>query len=306
MANYVDPLLTNLARGYTVKGHLNEIILPVIPVKLPTAKIMDQDGANMRLISSVKSPLGKTPTIDIKYETADSYTLVENAVKVPISEKDLDNEVRPFNGLKQGQELTQDVLSIAREYALASWMGTVGNFSNSDTLSGTAQWGGSADDPVGDISLAIQTAADAAHVDDEDISLVFPRSVFRILQYDDDIMDNLGFKYNRSGGLTKEDIRRAFGVKQVLVPGGRYNTAEKGQTDSFSAIWGKHAWAVYINPRPTLKELSFGYTPRRKAALMVDKWWANDEKVWYVRCTDEYDQYIMNETAAYMIEDAVA
>ena len=302
---YADPLLTMLSLGFRPFGHINQMVLPVLNVIKPTAKLAKYDGANMRIVSTVKSPSGDTPKIEFNTEQIDSYNLVRHAIANPVTVDDLENQDRPFNAMRDAMEINQDVLSLEREFGLSKFMSTASNFTNKTQLSGTGQWGQSADDPVGDISTAIQSSADAAHVTDEMISLVLSKKAFRILQYDDDILERLGFTANRAGSLTKEELKKAFGVVQVLVGEGQYNTAEEGQTEVFSDLWGNHAWAVYINPRPKLKARSFGYTTRRKAALLTDRWFDDDPELWWVRSKDEYDQFILDEASAFFIEDAV-
>lgn len=307
--NYVDPLLTQVAKGYRPKNHINELVLPPLYVVKATAKIANYGGSNMRLVSTIKAPEGETPTVSCNVTQDDAYTLVEQALKALASDSDIENQDSPFDTMRDKTEFVMDLLSIAREYGLANYMGTVGNFTNSTTLSGTAQWGGAADAPITNIDTAIQTVAEQANVDDGEVTLIFPRNVFRKLIFLDEIQSTLGFA-NRPAGVSPQIIRpdqiaQLFGVKQVLIAAGRYNSAAEGQTDSFSNIWGKHAWALYAGD-PKIKQYSFGYTCKRKAGPVADRWYDSDRKGTWCRATDEWDQYILDEKCCYMIENAIA
>lgn len=304
--NFVDPLLSNIAKGYRPKGHINEQVMPVLPVNKPTAKIADYGGQNLRIVSTIKSPEGGTPVVTMNVSQASSYVLEEHSLKAMASDKAAENQDKPFDEQKDKAELVTDLLSVAREYGLANFMNTVGNFTNATTLSGTGQWGGSADDPLGNLQTAIGTVADAMNVPEEEVSLVLSRDSFRKLVFLSEIKELLGHRYEGFKKVKPEELAAALGIRQVLVAWGRYNTAADGQTDTFGNLWGKHAWAVYIPSKPELKEHCFGYTVKRRSGIEVDKWYDNDVKGWWVRATDEYDQYVLNEKGVYMIKDAVA
>lgn len=309
MKPYVDHLITNSVKGYNPRGHINEIVLPELSVLKVSAKIASYDGSNMRIVSTIKSPEGETPVITINYETADAYLLKEHALKAFASDKDAENEESPFMLREKKARVVKNLLSISREYGLADYMNTVANFTNSTTLSGTSQWGGSADDPLANIATAVGTVADAINQPDGEISLIFSKPAWRKFIFLDEVKDLLGFKYSQTPVIQPSQIAAAFGIKQVILANGRYNTAVDGQTDAYDNLWGKHVWAGYLGTTPkgaSTEDVCFGYTPRRKSAFIADRWYDNDRKGDWVRCTDEYDQFIMEEKAMYMLKDAVA
>lgn len=303
---YQDPLLTNLAKGWRPAGHINTLILPELGVVKPTAQIADFGMEGLRLVTTVKSNEGETPTVTMNPTKGSSYTLVEHALKAFASEKEEENQDEPFNVQRDRTYLVTDLLDVSRESALATYMGNTSNISQNTTLSGGSQFGGGSDHPIAVIDTAVQTVADAMGKTGEEITLIIPEAVKRVLVRHSDVQDTLGFKYNQAQQMTLEQLAAAFGVKQVICPSSVYNAAIDGQTDSLTRIWGKSMWAVYISPGPAIRQHCFGYTPRRKAALMIDKWWDNDRKGWWIRCTDEFDQYIMDATAAYLVKNAVA
>jgi hypothetical protein len=136
---------------------------------------------------------------------------------------------------------------------------------------------------------------------------VIPGYCFRKLIILDEVRSQLGANYtNAMAPVTPQQLASALNVRQIIVPRGYYNSAKQGQTDTLAQIWGKHAWAAYIPAQPKKKERCFGYTVRRKSGPVVDRWYDNDRKGWWIRNSDEWDQYIIDETAVYMIKDACA
>ncbi len=304
--NYVDPLLTNIAKGYEPQGHINELILPPLAVNKPTAKIADFGGAGMRIVSTIKSPEGATPVITVDFSIGTAYSLEEHALKAMASDKAAENQDKPFDEQANKTRIVTDLLSMAREYGLASFMNTDTNFTQKSTLSGTAQWGGAADDPIGDIMTAVNAVAKSVGKKRNQVSIVISGDVFWKLAFLDEIKVTLGHRYDGFKVLKEQELAAALGVRQVIVADGRYLSSRDGQTDTYADLWGKHVWAVYIPESPQMREHCFGYTPHRRGGIVVDKWYDYDVKGWWCRATDEYDQYIMDETAAYMIKNAIA
>lgn len=307
MANYIDPMLTNVAKGYTPLSHINEVIMPPLGVKKASGKIGVYGADGMRIVSSVKSPEGETPTFRMDVSIASAYSLVKHAVKALASDEDKDNQDKPFDAERDKAQFTTELLSTSREYALASYMASTANIAQNTTLSGTGQWGGSADDPLGDIETAVNTVADAIGVDVEMISLVMNKDVFRKIIILSEVRDTIGANYGLGfKRVTREMLAGALGVRQVIVGNAYYNSAEVGQTDTLAQIWGKHCWAVYIPMQSKIRELCFGYTCKRKSGVYVDKWYDDDRQGTWVRANDEFDQYVLSTSAAYLIKDAVA
>ena len=307
MANYVDPMLTQVAKGYRPLGHINEQIMKPLFVKKDSGKIGVYGADGLRIVSSVKAPEGETPTFRMDVSIADAYQLVDHALKTLASDSDKENQDRPFDTERDRAEVVTDLLSTGREYALATTMADTAIITQNTTLSGTGQWGGSADDPLGDIETAVNIVADAIGIDVNMVSLVMSKVVFRRLIILPEIRDTIGANYGLGfKRVTPEMLAMALGVHQVLIGNAYYNSAEVGQTDVLAQIWGKHCWAVYIPVRPKIKELCFGYTVKKKSGIWVDKWYSKDLKGTWVRANDSFDQYLMSAAAAYLIKNAVA
>jgi hypothetical protein len=308
--NYTDRLLTNVAKGYKPLNHVNEIIMPPLMVTKDTGDIAVYGADNMRIVSTVKAPEGETPTVSFNVTTADAYVIKKHALKVLANDSEIENQEVPFDAFRDKTEFVYDLLSCAREYGLASYMNTVGNFTYNTTLATTYQWGGSTDDPLGNINTAIDSVKSKAGKPRSMISLILPDNVFQKLVFLPEILSTLGFASRPSdmnpAYIRPEALAIALGIAKVIVPEGIYNSAADGQTDSLANMWGKHAWAAYIPSTPKIKEHCFGYTVKKRDAIIVDRWRDEDRMGFWIRGTDAYDQYVMNEKCVYMIENAIA
>jgi hypothetical protein len=308
--NYTDRLLTQVAKGYKPLNHVNEIILPILMVNKDSGDIAVYGADNMRIVSTVKAPEGETPTVSFTTSIADAYLIKKHALKVLANDAEIENQELPFDAFKDKTEFVFDLLSVSREYGLAGYMNTVGNFTYNTTLSSTAQWGGTTDAPLTDINTAIESVKTKAGKPRSMISLVIPDQVFSKLVFLPEILSTLGFSSRPSGispaYIKPEALAAALGVYKIIVPEGIYNSAADGQTDVLANMWGKHAWAAYIPATPKVKEHCFGYTVKKRDAILVDRWRDEDRMGFWVRGHDAYDQYVMNADCVYMIENAIA
>lgn len=87
--------------------------------------------------------------------------------------------------------------------------------------------------------------------------LVITPFVLNALRSNADVRDQ--FKYVSADSIDTAMLARYFGVEQVLVLGGAYNTAAQGATGAYSFYGGKHAMLVYSASTPSLMEPTAGY-----------------------------------------------
>ena len=113
-------------------------------------------------------------------------------------------------------------------------------------------------------------------------------------------------KYSQLGVLTSELLARVFQVETILIGEAGYNSANEGQTDAMSYIWGKHAILAYIAPQVRMKQVTLGYTFTYSQRL-VKRWRDEDREGTYVRVgNDNYVQAIVAVGAGYLIYNAIA
>ena len=310
---YVDPLLANFAKGYRAFGHVNEQILPSWPVNKDTGKIADYPGDNIRLVTTIKGSDSETPVVRMREIIGDGWSLQKHALKAFASDEQAENEDKPFDVRRDRAMLVMDQLSTAREFSLATFMADASNFTNTVTLSGTSQWGESADDPVGDVENAILEVSDGVGIPTSMVTMFFQRDAFRKWIQLDEVLNKL-FGDSRPNSLSQADktlqqVAASFGIKNVIVAESFYNTAGPEEATALSQIWSKMAAAIHIGDRNVnrsqLKVRNLGYTFRKRNGIVVDRWRDEDREGWWVRGKDKFDQFICDELAASTILDAV-
>jgi hypothetical protein len=106
--------------------------------------------------------------------------------------------------------------------------------------------------------------------------------------------------------LTPQLLADLIGVEEVLIGDALYNSADEGQTDVMSYVWGKDALLAYVATTPKIKGLSLGYTLQVTDARYVDRWDEPWVKAEFVRANDYYEPKLVAAEAGYLFKTVVA
>ncbi|MDP2689509.1 MAG: hypothetical protein Q8P48_05295, partial [Deltaproteobacteria bacterium] len=169
-----------------------------------------------------------------------------------------------------------------------------------------AQWGGSADDPIGDIMTAVEGCFMRAN------TLIFGLDAWIKFRQLPEILDavksSTRFQDSPGGLATQSEVASLFDVDRILIGRSRYISTAEGQTPTYTRLWGKHCAALHVVPNPGIRSITFGATfsettritmrdfdPKRgvKGAHYIKTAWNSDEKV-------------IASDLGYFIQDAVA
>lgn len=238
---------------------------------------------------------------------SDNYSVKGHALGDWLPQEVIDNADNPLQPEIDTNEFLNMLLDNQQEQRVANIVFNAASYptGNKTTLSGTAQWSGSADDPIGDILTAVETCFIRAN------TLIFGADAWKIFRKLPEVLDAVKGATRQqaaSGGLaTTTEVANLLEVERVLVGRGRYLSSKEGQTATYARLWGKHCAALYVEPNPGIKSIIFGavfsetirqtqrdFDPKRgvKGAHYIKVAWNSDEKV-------------IASDLGYMIENAV-
>ena len=132
--------------------------------------------------------------------------------------------------------------------------------------------------------------------------------VWNTLRYHPDLLSNLGFKDNRPGGLTHDELAKVLEVKRLLIGTAIFDNAVEGQTIDLQQVWGNHIVFAIAPMTSAKRQVSLGYrfqqfgTPRRVFKSAIN----NPPNATEVLVDDSYQQLLSTTNAVYLIEDAIA
>ena len=133
--------------------------------------------------------------------------------------------------------------------------------------------------------------------------------VYDKMRFHPGLLDALGYKEARPGGLSGQEIAAAIGVQKIFIAKARYNSAKEGQTDALSPVWGKDVVLFHAPESAAIGQQSTGYwvLPSDSSPRKVYKQANfNPPGSTAILCEDEYDLLLSNVLCAYLIKSAIA
>lgn len=258
-AVHSNTFLTNFSVQYANDQFIGDRLMPIVGVDKRSDNFATYDKRDrFNAPDDTIGPDGDAAEV-AEGRGSDNYSVTDRALMNHVPVETIENQDPVFDEMLDATEAVMAGLAIKREIRIMTKMTTAGNYptGNKVTLSGSSQWdSASGGDPIGDI----QTAAAALFHGSTPTRLVgFTNlDVFNVLVRHAALLDL--FKYTRDGLITSQQLAGLFGLDELLVGASRYDTANIGQTASYSRIWGKFFGLARVAIRPSRRSAQFGST----------------------------------------------
>jgi hypothetical protein len=254
-ARVLNPLLTDVARGYMQAPLIADWLFPRVPVRSRKGQLLQFGKDAFRIRNTKRGPGEQIPRVNISYGTA-AYALEQHAlgVSVPVETTEEARVVADVELFDESlQTISQNVrLEIENEAAVLATNAANYSASNKATVTSTDRW----DTDTGDVFGQLATGKDAIRqkVGVRPNTLVIGPKVLTALQKNAKILDRL--KYTSSQIPSLEDLARLFQLEKVVS--GEAVVAD--DTDTFSDIWGTFAVLAYVSTGSKSRRTpSYGY-----------------------------------------------
>lgn len=301
---YADPILRDIAVSYGNKNFYADQLFPVVKVDKKTGYYFVWDQANLRAEDDLRTGRAESKIVDDEAVKTAYGPLLEHSLKTFI-EQDLIDQSDIDNLETARTERLRHRMLINKEVALAATLSDTGVVTQNATLSGTDQWSDYANsDPYGDLEDAIEDVRTGSMQKANRLAL--GKAVWTQLKYHPDTIELL--KAQGGGRFTPELLADWLEVDSVVILDSQYVTSKEGQTVTRADIWGKHAWAMYVNPNPnaTVEEASAGYFLSLTDGVEVTKWDEKDPEGEWIKCKDYFEAKLVAAGAISLIKNAVA
>lgn len=305
-ARVIDPILSEVARGYQQANLVGMSLFPRVPVIARGGKIITfGKEAFMQYANMKRAPGQNTRRIQFGYSGA-SYSLDDFSLEGQVP-TETEQEAAAVPGIDVAQRTVngvQDIIANRLEIAQATLATTAGNYAagNKVTLSGTGQWSDLVNsDPVKDIEAAKEAIRKQTGKRPNIVTM--GAAVFAQVKQTAAVKDRI--KYTGRDIATTELLASLFGVAQVVV-GDAVQAADDG---TFSDIWGKFVVVAYT-PTASLAAQgtpSYGYTYQLSSMPMAEEpYYDRNAKSWIYPVTDVCAPVIAGAESGYLISAAVA
>ncbi len=300
--------LTNLSVKYRNEAMIWPLVMPVVKVNKRSDIFYKYNKEDSYRLADDKVGPKSMPNEYDWGVTTDNYSVVDHALADWVSQEEIDNADAPLQPMVDTNDYLNMLLDIAQESRVAALVFANGSYpsGNKIQLSGTSQWGNTADDPVGNLLTAIETCFIRANtvVMGADVWMVF-RKLPEVL---DAVKGSTRYQGSPGGLATVDECRGLFEVENWLVGRSRYISTHEGQTATYARIWGKHCAALYVDPNPGVRSISFGLTfsemPRATYQDFDGKRGAKGAH--YIKVAWNSAEKIVASDVGYFIQDAVA
>ena len=300
-----NAILTDVAVKYHNQAMIGDMIYPRKPVKHKSDDFyVFTRRESFRITDSEIGPKSEVNEVDLTIGT-DSYTARGKALKSVVSQEEQDNADTPLNPKVDATEFVTDMLELDREKRIADVVFALATYpvGNRTTLAGVTQWSdysSATSTPLLDIEVG-----KAAMIVDPNV-LVLGYETFRQLRNHPSILDRT--KYTSAESITEEILAKLFDIDKVIVGRARYDSANIGQTEVLTRVWGKHAALLWVNPSDGLKQVTWGRTfewgNRQTFDIRDDNLGARGANI--IKVSEYVVEKIIASDAGYFIEDAVA
>jgi len=297
----VDPVLTELARGYSNAEMIAEHLFPLVgnlakeAGKIPqwskeAFKLYNTERA-IRAMSNRVNPEGTTPIV---------FALSEYDLEYPIDYREEDESMF---GLEQvGVEFTMGWIQLQREKQSADLAQNPDNYATGSklALSGSDQFTDPTSDPCGVIDDAKESIRQK--IGRRPNTLEIGATTFKALKKHPQLIEKI--KYSQKGIITLDLMKEIFDIDKLIVGEAVY----ADDAGTFHDIWGDSmtlAWvpgASATAPR-SKRSPSYGYTLRKKGMPETDTRMENGGKLKVVRSTDNYDVLLVGAEAGFLVSN---
>lgn len=264
---HVDKHLSNLAINYRPQGFVGDRVFPIVNVQKQTDMIKTYNQADLfRRERTLRSPGMDANRIDVAVNST-SYACLNYALRADVTVEDRANADAAFiRDMEEGRVMrVMDSLSLDWDVRIASQVTNTSNVGTSAAV-GSAWTDLTNSDPLGDCWAIMDHIEDATGYRPN--RAVFSGDAWRYFARNDTVIDKVRTTGVSGGGMnaTVQDAATLLQLEEVNVGWAYYNTADEGQANSLSRIWGDHVLLYYAPSRPSIELPSFGYTFRQVAA----------------------------------------
>ena len=256
------PQYTGIALNYRNKELIADAVMPRRPVGAEVFKWIQFPKETVFTIPDTK--MGRSSYANqIEFGgTEQSSTTADYGLEAYVPNKDLANFNDTYDPLGYATTNVSELLALARENRVAGITFNAATYAtaNKTTLSGTSQWSDySNSDPVDAILEAIDPLLIRPNV------WVMGRAVWTKIRKHPKVVAKVSGTLTTSGMVSRQALADALELDEILVGQSFLNTAKRGQTATFSEVWGKHSAFIYRGNT----EMTWGFTAERSPRNMM-------------------------------------
>lgn len=310
----VDPVLTNLAIGFSNADMVGAALMPYVNVDKEAGKLPKFGKDDFIVYDTERAIRADSNRGDLDVPDADGFLLSEHDLEFAVDDREEAESV--FSARRRATVRAVNAIRLRHEKTVGTLVQDPANYAvgNKISLSGTDSFTDLANsDPEGVVADA-KAAVSAGIVKDPN-TMVISYNIWQLWKRSTQLKGILSD--NRSRLVQLNDLREIFEIPNIFI-GRAMSKATRAATPS--RIWNSTVALAYVpaamsvapqeggvvdpGAMQDIGEPSFGYTLRKRGMPQVDVRRAPNGKMDLVRNTDIFKAYLCGVDAGYLITDA--
>jgi hypothetical protein len=303
----VDPVLSQLAIGYSNADYIAQALFPMAQVPKEAGKVPKYNKQAFKLFATERALRAKSNRVAPEDRDFINFSLDEHDISVPMDYREADEAI-DMDVAAANTFLATEAIALRGEKKAADLAFDASQFSASHktSLAASDQW----TNTQSATSSPITVIDDAKEQIRKDIARypnigVCGATTFKALKNHPKILERL--TYSQLGVVTPELLAAILGLDAIYIGKSIYASDDGATTTD---IWGDNFLLAYVRkPQPGAKrsvyEPNFGYTLYRDDPI-VDIYTEEGGKIQNVRCTRRFQVALVGADAGYLISDTNA
>lgn len=306
LTRIADPILTNIARGYSNAELIGDKLFPVVEVTKEGGKIPVFGKDAFKLWNTARALRAGSNEGEGVLPTTVPYTTTEHDFQIPLDYREL-AEAELLNLEAYTTLGVQSQLALGKEKEQADLAQDLANYSSDNKVTLTDDFFN--EDAIDFIKeLLDYKLALASLIGKDPNNMVIGGDCWRHL-----VMHPKFRGLLTVGSTTALDLSVMPTLQRLSdileIPNIYIGKAIYSDGGTFEKIWGNNIILAYVAPPSGIAqnpyEPAFGYTLRKKNHPVVDKYMTEGGKVTKIRNTDNYDIKIVGADGAFIINNPI-
>lgn len=303
-ARAVDPILTEVARGYrSAQAAIANILFPVVNVTARGGKVLAFGPDDFKLVSTVRAPGSNTKRVQFGY-SADPYALSDYRLEAltPYENQEESAAVPGIDLIAMSIRKVQNVMALEREYQASVLARDATKYAstNKETLTSTAQWSHVDSDPIADVLDAKEAVR--KQIGMRPNVMTMGPTVLTALRNHPKILARLSNSADRPPASIAQ-LQALFELDQIVSGDAVYHDGSQ-----FQDVWGNDAILAYTTPA-SLQEMgspNYGYTYQLMGRPVVEEGYDDrNANSWVNPVTDARQPVLAGASAGFIFKTAV-
>jgi hypothetical protein len=269
-----NTFMANMSVMYANEAYIGAELLPMLPVDKLSDEYAIYSKRDRLAAPSLLMKNRSTAVEVFDNRSSASYTCEGYGVKKGIEKKTIDNQDAVFDEMMDLNDMVSDILAFDFEKRAMTALTTSGNYASTTAIASGSEWDSAGG---GDPVKAIRTARHSLWNGNGPGRVIgfCPLSVYLVLGSHPAILDLT--KYTSAGIVPRQVLAAVFELDDLLIAKAWEDTANEGQTASYSRIVTSDIFGIVRVAAPSKRNAGFGFNFRFKGEVNNLSWYEEKE-----------------------------